>query len=180
LLTHSLPTPDSSTTALVNAFDQYCLSKAANCFFTQALNDRLASAGISNVIAVVTDPGLACTGVNIQHDLTNSMAVFAGAKLKDTNQLHDVAGHHAADGALPMVLAGILPMAQPNDWFSTKGKSATSLQEAALKVDPAAAPSAAVDPLNPAAWPSSSRDLFWSQAVSMAGIPAELTKAAKL
>ena len=56
-----------------NAFHQYQLSKACNAFFTIGLNKRLEAAGVDNVVALVTDPGFACTGVNIQHNLTHSM-----------------------------------------------------------------------------------------------------------
>ena len=52
-----------------DAFSQYCLSKAANVFFTFGLNQQLQKAGAKQVIAVATDPGFACTGVNIQHNL---------------------------------------------------------------------------------------------------------------
>jgi NAD(P)-dependent dehydrogenase (short-subunit alcohol dehydrogenase family) len=45
-----------------DAFTQYELSKAANCFFTMGLNKRLATAGIDNIIALATDPGFSCTG----------------------------------------------------------------------------------------------------------------------
>ena len=61
------------------------------------------------VIALVVDPGLACTGVNFQHDLTSSMLGLASGF---TRVMHNIAGHHAADGALPMVLAAIDPYPQ--------------------------------------------------------------------
>jgi hypothetical protein len=132
------------------------LSKAANCLFTRAVNKRLEAEGATHVIAVVVDPGLACTGVNFQHDLTSSMLGLASGF---TRVMHNVAGyaqtkypfvfhwtkcplffhwiikpstwggpfakaaalltrHHAADGALPMVLAAIDPHAQRNNWYS--------------------------------------------------------------
>jgi NAD(P)-dependent dehydrogenase (short-subunit alcohol dehydrogenase family) len=54
-----------STVGLLTV-SQYCLSKAANCFFTLALNERLVhaqtAAGRGHVIALATDPGFASTG----------------------------------------------------------------------------------------------------------------------
>ena len=38
---------------------------------------------------------------------------------KNTNQAHDEMGHHAADGALPMILASIEDTAARNDWYTT-------------------------------------------------------------
>ena len=98
--------------------------------FTQALNDRLQAAGQAHVVACVSDPGgLASTGVNVQHQLAIShdnlgRLVPAGTdtNMSSTNALHDAAGHHAADGALPMVLASVMPGVVPNNWFSTPNK----------------------------------------------------------
>jgi NAD(P)-dependent dehydrogenase (short-subunit alcohol dehydrogenase family) len=111
-----------------SAFDQYCLSKAANVLFTKSLNEQLEASGIGNIIACVADPGLSSTGVNIQHDLTNSL----GMRDISTNQMHDSQGHHAADGALPMVLASLVGTNPTrNQWYTTDGRKATSLPEAA-------------------------------------------------
>lgn len=64
-----------------------------------ALNARLEAAGIDNIVAIATDPGLTCTGVNIQHNLGHSLlGVFDG--WIPTAFIHDVAGHHAADGSV--------------------------------------------------------------------------------
>ena len=49
-----------------DAFHQYCLSKAALCFFTQGLNDRLDAAGIGSIIALQSDPGTSATGMGGQ------------------------------------------------------------------------------------------------------------------
>jgi NAD(P)-dependent dehydrogenase (short-subunit alcohol dehydrogenase family) len=119
----------SDASATFSGFDQYCLSKAAMVLFTQALNDRLDAAGQGQVVACVSDPGLASTGVNVQHQLVIShdnlgrlVPEGTDTDLSSTNTLHDLAGHHAADGALPMVLASIAPGVKPNDWFSTPNK----------------------------------------------------------
>ena len=88
--------------AKYDAFSQYCLSKAANVFFTFGLSQQLEQAGVTQIIAVATDPGFACTGVNIQHNLGHSL-IGAMDGLVPTAFMHDIAGHHAADGALCQV-----------------------------------------------------------------------------
>ena len=39
--------------------------------------------------------------------------------LKDTTQMHDQMGHHAADGALALVLACVVPDLGRNDFFTS-------------------------------------------------------------
>ena len=82
--------------ARFSGFDQYCLSKAARVLFTQALNDRLQAAGQAHVVACVSDPGLASTGVSVQHQLAIShdnlgRLVPAGTytNMSSTNALHE-------------------------------------------------------------------------------------------
>jgi len=164
---------DGTDAAKFSAWDQYCLSKAANALFTLKLAEHLAAAGVGNVKAIVSEPGLTATGVNIQHDLVKSVGL-SGA-LKDTNQMHDVAGHHAADGSLPMVLACVDPAAKPGDWYTTDGAKAKGVPQAAYKQDPAKKRASqphedpATDPLNESSWPREARATFWEQAVKMTG-----------
>merc|ERR1712217_669781 len=134
-----------------SAWDQYCLSKAANALFTLALNDHLVGAGISNVIATVSDPGLTATGVNIQHDLVKSLGI--ADKLDDTNKMHDVAGHHAADGALALIMASVDTGAVPSDMY-VAGRAKT-MTKAVYKLEPNAQPEEgkATDPLCESSWP---------------------------
>merc|ERR1712217_174987 len=146
-----------------SAWDQYCLSKAANALFTLALNDHLVGAGISNVIATVSDPGLTATGVNIQHDLVKSLGI--ADKLDDTNKMHDVAGHHAADGALALIMASVDTSASRN-CFYVAGK-AELISKAVYKLDPDGQPAQqkSTDPLCESSWPKEARESFWRQAV---------------
>ena len=82
-------------------------------YASQGLNERLGDG--SSVVAVVCDPGLACTGVNFQHDLSKSLLGFLPGF---TRLMHNVTGHHAADGALTMVLAAVDAAAEPDDWYT--------------------------------------------------------------
>lgn len=158
---------DGTNATDFNAWDQYCLSKASNALFTLALNDRLAAVGIDNVIATVSDPGLTATGVNIQHDLVKSLGL--ADKLPDTNKMHDVAGHHAADGSLALVMASVDAQARPGDMY-TAGRAKES-SKAVYKLDPNAQPEEqrAADPLCESSWPRSAREAFWEQAARMTG-----------
>lgn len=154
---------NGTVAATFSAWDQYCLSKAANVLFTLALNDHLAAAGIDNVIATASDPGLTSTGVNIQHDLVKSIGV--GDKLEDTNKLHDVMGHHAADGSMALMMASAVTGARRNDFY-TAGK-ADEIGKAVYKLDPNSQPNKANDPLCESSWAPSARQSFWEQAVKM-------------
>uniref|UniRef100_A0A7S4Q151 Protochlorophyllide reductase n=2 Tax=Alexandrium monilatum TaxID=311494 RepID=A0A7S4Q151_9DINO len=158
---------DGTDASKFSAWDQYCLSKASNVLFTLALNDRLAAAGVANVIATASDPGLTATGVNIQHDLVKSLGI--DNKLQDTNRLHDVAGHHAADGSLALLMASVDTGAGRSDFY-VAGK-AKSFAEAVYKLDPYAQPaeSKATDPLCESSWPRRARESFWGQALRMTG-----------
>mmetsp|Transcript_97220 Transcript_97220/g.217642 ORF Transcript_97220/g.217642 Transcript_97220/m.217642 type:complete len:392 (-) Transcript_97220:21-1196(-) len=154
---------DGTDATNFSAWDQYCLSKAANALFTMALNDRLAAAGIGNVIATVSDPGLTATGVNIQHDLVKSLGL--ADKLNDTNKMHDVAGHHAADGALALIMASVDTGAVRSDMY-VAGR-AKEMTKAVYKLDPNTQPEdgRATDPLCESSWPRRARESFWEQAV---------------
>jgi NAD(P)-dependent dehydrogenase (short-subunit alcohol dehydrogenase family) len=156
-----------------NAFHQYQLSKACNVFFTIALNKRLKAAGVDNVTAVVTDPGFAATGVNIQHNLGHSFLGMPNGTV-NTKTLHGLAGaHHAADGALTMVMACIDKDVKRNDWFTpTKNGVAGSAAGPPAKGDPANHKDACTDPLNfnpdarfQCSWPNDSHEVFWKQAM---------------
>jgi len=152
---------DGTNAAAFNAFDQYCLSKACNALFTKALNERLAERGIDNVVALMSDPGLACTGVNFQHDLSKSLLGALGGM---TRILHNLAGHHAADGALPMVLAAVDPAAQRSDWYTT----AQGAFGPPRRGDPRRDGTPAKEPLNEDVYPRPFRDAFWEQACAHA------------
>jgi len=142
-----------------SAFDQYALSKAGGALFLKSLNERLLAYGINNVVGAVVDPGLAATGVNIQHDLTKS----AGITGASTNDLHDSAAHHAADGALPMILAAVTEDIAPNDWFTTAGVVAETVQQMAHRQDCKTFEKADIDPMNEEVWPRELREAMWEQ-----------------
>ena len=148
-------------------FDTYRLSKALNCFFSQGLNEHLARAGASGeCISLTCDPGFASTGVNIQHNLGHSMLNLPDGLLS-TETMHRM-GQHAADGALPMVLACVDPDARPGDWFHP----AKELAGPAARGDPAAHRKARQDPLNVAGgdWPApETRERFWEGATAATG-----------
>ena len=159
-----------------DAWSQYQLSKAANCLFTLGLSTRLAAAaaacqsapGVGCVTAAVADPGFASTGVNIQHNLGHSL-LGAPDGLLPTQVMHDVAGQHAADGALPMVLACLAEDLEPNAWYTPAG----GIAGAAARGDPAAHKEADRDPLN-AGQPGSpfgagAAEAFWQLAVEATG-----------
>ena len=123
-LSHRTTIGDYGKKLKFDAWSQYCLSKAACCFTTIGLNARLAQAGIDDIIALTTDPGFACTGVNVQHNLGHSLlGAFDG--LLSTTLLHDVAGHHAADGALSHVLACVHPDPPRDAFFCPAEKNGT-------------------------------------------------------
>ena len=157
-----------------DAWSQYQLSKAANVLFTLELSARLAAAadgsggGGGGVTAAVADPGFASTGVNIQHNLGHSL-MGAPDGVLPTQVMHDVAGQHAADGALPMVLACLAPDLEPNAWFTPAG----GIKGAAARGDPTAHKEADRDPLN-AGQPGSpfgagAPAAFWQLAVAATG-----------
>merc|ERR1711972_891772 len=151
-----------SDTSRFNAFHQYALSKACNCFFTRALNDRLAKFDVSNVIALVCDPGFASTGVNVQHNLGHSFLPLPDGWL-NTKTMHSVGGaQHAADGALPMVLACCDPDARRGDWYTPERE----MGGYPVKRNPGSHKDAATDPMNESSgWPSNSHQVFWNQAL---------------
>jgi len=141
-----------------SAWQQYSLSKACMCTFALALNDRLRSTGIENVVALASEPGLTSTGVNVQHDLAKTLGFPCNANT--TNEFHDLAAHHAADGALPMVLASLVGRA--NEFFETRGRDAKSLADAAgICPKPTRR--------DPMAWPKRINDVFWEKATEMTG-----------
>jgi len=150
---------DGTGPAAFNAWAQYSLSKACMCLFARALNDRLVAHDVDNVIALVSEPGLTATGVNIQHDLVKSLGLTKRG-LNNTNEMHDQAGHHAADGALPMTLASLV--GERNEFFCTNGNRCGSLSEAAFKA-----------PLRgrgePMLWDPAFCDKFWDSANLLTG-----------
>lgn len=154
-----------------SAWDQYCLSKAACCFCVRALNDRLAAAGMQEIAAIVSEPGFAATGVNVQHDLTKSLQHLTGEMT--TNALHDKNGHHAADGALSMILATVDPEGSPNSVYGTHGKKSASLAEAAYKRGPESPPWDHLPeecPMNEGNWPAPAcQESFWAQMIAITG-----------
>uniref|UniRef100_A0A7S1A8Y6 Protochlorophyllide reductase n=1 Tax=Noctiluca scintillans TaxID=2966 RepID=A0A7S1A8Y6_NOCSC len=159
---------DGTDQATYNSFDQYCLSKAACVLMTKALNDRLDKAGV-DVTCLATDPGLTSTGVNIQHQLTHSLkdtdfSALLGAA-ETTNQIHDVMGHHAADGALAMSLASMIVKPQRNDFYAS----------AVLDAPPPGATltDALVSPSADRPWPADASETFFAQAVAKTGVPAD-------
>ena len=135
----------------------------------RALNERLVEAGVEHVWAMTAEPGFAATGVNVQHDLGHSL-FCAPNGLVDTRLLHS-AGCHAADGALPMVLAAIDATASRGDWYTPK----TRFAGMPIRGDPCAHGDAARDPLNErSSWPEASPDIFWEQAQRWTGAAWEV------
>lgn len=158
-----------------DAFDQYTMSKAACAVFVQVLAQKMAAAGITNVMSLVVDPGLASTGVNIQHDLAKSLHLAEGAGMDiDTNQMHDAMGHHAADGALPMAMASIDPAASSGDWYTTDGtEKSTTLANFGHKMEPQKVEKDAfVDPCKDplCGWSVNAKEAIWQQLESMTGM----------
>lgn len=153
--------------AAYDAFYQYQRSKACNCLFTLALNEWLRTQpGVEQIVACVCDPGIPATGVNIQHDLGHS-ALGCPKGWLSTQTLHTWVGkQHAADGALPMVLACVAPDLKENDWYTP----AHGFNGPPSKGDAATHKGAPTDPMNPAsAWPSSSAKAFWDEATTLTG-----------
>ena len=93
----------------------------------RALNRRLEKAGV-NGSASVADPGLAATGVNIQHDLARTLGLYRRG-IQDTKMFHDKAGAHAADAALPLALAAL--EGAPNALYVGEGGVSSTLEAAA-------------------------------------------------
>eukprot|EP00928_Gymnodinium_smaydae_P063856 TRINITY_DN47337_c0_g1_i1.p1 TRINITY_DN47337_c0_g1~~TRINITY_DN47337_c0_g1_i1.p1 ORF type:complete len:397 (-),score=81.24 TRINITY_DN47337_c0_g1_i1:145-1335(-) len=149
---------DGTDASTFSAWDQYALSKAANALFTRAMNERLIAKGVNNVVALVVDPGFACTGVNFQHDLSKSMFGLASGF---TRILHNLLGHHAADGALPMVLAAIDSAPLRNTWYTPK---TASIFGPPVRMDPKKGGKPSKDPLNDDVYPKTIADAFWAQA----------------
>ena len=157
----------SAADGAFNAFQQYCLSKAANCFFTIGLNSRLRG---ERVIALATDPGFSSTGVNIQHNLGHSLLKVPDGFLA-TSTMHDLAGHHAADGALMMALACVDPGASPNDFFSpSSGNVGAPRRDTPATL--AAAENAARDPMSGALWQdrAATAEAFFKAAGAATGV----------
>merc|ERR1711959_840988 len=116
--------------------------------------------------ALVCEPGLSCTGVNIQHNLGHG---FLGAPdgLVKTRFLHNMLGHHAADGSLSMVLASVDPEPDTAAFYHPQGGVAGP----PVKMDPAKGDNAKNDPANVegSEWPKDSTDVFWKQALQWTG-----------
>lgn len=148
-----------------NAFHQYCISKACNVFFTLGFNERVSGA----VRALPCEPGFVCTGVNIQHNLGHSMLGCLDGLLT-TKRLHDMAAQHAADGALPMVLACVDDNPPERAFYHPQG----GMAGAPVRFDPARgdpAKNALLDPANVEGsdWPRESSEVFWRQAEQWTG-----------
>ena len=138
---------------------QYSRSKAGACLLARALSRRLAASGVTGS-AASSDPGLAATGVNVQHDL----AATLGGRQPDTKALHDVAAHHAADGALPITLAALEGVtggeAAADAFYSPSGSRARSLEDAAMRLD-----ARQLRRGDPAAWGNETVEAFWQRLV---------------
>ena len=146
----------TSVAAIANTdtpWDQYSRSKAGACLLARALANRMAAAGVSGS-ATSSDPGLTATGVNVQHDL----AATLGGRLPDTKALHDAAAHHAADGALPIVLATLDETSAA--FYSPAGGRANSLADAAMRLEPNRLRRG-----DPAAFPEKIVESFWQRLV---------------
>ena len=68
---HPHPNPNQAVTAY-HPWAQYSRSKAGACLLARALTSRMAAAGVVGD-ATSSDPGLAATGVNVQHDLAATL-----------------------------------------------------------------------------------------------------------
>ena len=87
----------------------------------------------------------------------------------NTNQMHDARGHHAGDGALPMIVGTITQHANKNDWFTTDGVDAKTFTEAGHVQDPIERDRNGTDPLVEANYPREKRESFWRQAKEATG-----------
>ena len=108
----------------------------------------------------------------ISHDnLGRLVPAGIGTNMSSTNAIHDAAGHHAADGALPMVLASVMPGVVPNNWFSTPNKEGRPYDAPPSgPFDASAMHTAGKDPLHVSEmWPASSREVFRKQAEEKTG-----------
>jgi hypothetical protein len=124
-------------------------SKAGACLLARALAQRLREAGVSGATSS-TDPGLTATGVNVQHDLAQTL----GGRLPTTKALHDAAAHHAADGALPISLAAL--EATPGSFYSPTESRAASLADAATRFD-----ARQLGRRDPVGWDDATVEAFW-------------------
>jgi len=160
-----LPDINGTNVKRFNAFDQYRLSKAGLCLFMQGLNSRLQQAGVDNVIACIADPGLAATGINFQHNLGHSMLLLPDGCLS-ARRLHGLGGQHAADGALPLLLACVADGIKRDSWY-TPCKGSTG---APILGNPKKHAQALNDPLNKKSlWPSNSAEVLWVQMAELTG-----------
>jgi len=153
-----------------NAFHQYQLSKACNVFFTTGMNQRLKERGITNVKALTCEPGFVCTGVNIQHNLGHSFLGCLDGCIT-TKSLHNLLGHHAADGSLPMLMASVDPEPDISLFYQPAG----GVKGMAVRIDPAVGDppkNAILDPANieGSEWPRDSAEVFWKQAEQWTGL----------
>lgn len=101
--------------------------------------------------------------------MANAEQMGCGEKWANAEQMHSVQGHHAADGALPMLLAVVSVASHRNAWFTTDGVAAMSVEEAAHIADPyqetADGSRTGKDPLLEQAWPREVRESVWEQLV---------------
>ena len=78
--------------------------------------------------------------------------------------LHDVAAHHAADGALPITLAALEGVtdgeAAADAFYSPSGSRARSLEDAAMRLD-----ARQLRRGDPAAWGNETVEAFWQRLV---------------
>lgn len=121
----------------------------------RALNARLQAAGVKGA-ACAADPGIAATGLNVQHDLARTLAMTQRG-IADTVALHNQAATHASDASLPLALATL--SGDANEIFLGSGTQASSLRDAAYVE---LSSKRAHDPIK---WEERVVDVFWEQLV---------------
>ena len=125
--------------------------------------------------------------MNFQHDFLKSEFLPPGLPqgLK-VEQFHDSMSIHAADGALPMLMACVHPADQRyrNAWFTTDGNAAETVAQAAYLADPrrvtADASRTGQDPLLEEGWPREMREDAWAQLTEWTGATWDLAGAGSL
>ena len=93
-------------------WDRYHQTKLANCAFTYGLVERLQSAGISNVKAIVAHPGLAATQLQVTTDKDGGM---------DAKSAFMKQAQSPEDGALGIIRGCMDPTAKSGDFFGPDG-----------------------------------------------------------
>lgn len=155
---------------------QYALSKAGLCLLARALNKRLSAAGVRGA-AVVADSGLSATGLNFQHDLAVTLGLGRRG-ISNTRAFHDSHAAHAADAALPLVMACLVGEANEFWVGELVGPRATSLDSAAHRTGYLLwAALRAGDPMD---WPDDAVEKLWQRVAELISVDGNRRRYAEL